>query len=444
MEPKEVNNRTIFRFWFPLALTWIIMALEGPFLAALIARMPQAKYNLAAYGVAFSFAVLVESPIIMLMTASTALANNKRNYLKMLRFTQVLNGAITLLFVVILIPEIYHLVTRQLMGLDPRVSALTYRGLYLLIPWPAAIGFRRFFQGILIRNNRTRRVTYGTLIRLFSMMTSAVFLLLQKTEGIILGAVSLSVGVTAEALATWLMSRDILRNHQAYRQTHSSDPYLSYRYIIRFYYPLAITSFISIGIHPTVTFFLGKSRMALESLAILPVVNGFIFLFRSIALSYQEVGIALNLNHPRHYRHISAFARNLGLGLYAVIMLILFSPLSRFWFHVVSGLSLELTLFALTPVRIMALLPLLSTWLSLQRAILVISQQTRIITRASMVEIITLVLVLFFSISLAHLVGAVGAALAYLLGKLASNLYLYPYQRQFKRKFVTIGMNPAG
>ena len=63
---------SIFRFWVPLAGQWVMMASEGPFLAALIARMSDPEYNLAAYGVAFAFAILMESPVIMLMSAATA------------------------------------------------------------------------------------------------------------------------------------------------------------------------------------------------------------------------------------------------------------------------------------------------------------------------------------------------------------------------------------
>ncbi len=42
-----------------------MMAIEGPFLAAVIARLADPKFNLAAWGVAFAFAVLVEAPIII-------------------------------------------------------------------------------------------------------------------------------------------------------------------------------------------------------------------------------------------------------------------------------------------------------------------------------------------------------------------------------------------
>ena len=43
----------------------------------------------------------------------------------------------------------------------------------ILIPWPAAIGYRRFYQGILVRHGLTRRVAYGTVVRLTSMSVTA-------------------------------------------------------------------------------------------------------------------------------------------------------------------------------------------------------------------------------------------------------------------------------
>ena len=80
---KNLTYKTILIFWFPLALTWLLMSVEGPFLASIIARMAEPKFNLAAYGVAFSFALIVEAPVIMLMSASTALVKNYHSFKKL-------------------------------------------------------------------------------------------------------------------------------------------------------------------------------------------------------------------------------------------------------------------------------------------------------------------------------------------------------------------------
>ena len=58
---------SIFIFWVPLAATWVMMASEGPFLTAIIARLGDPTYNLAAFGVAFAFGILFGTGIILLL-----------------------------------------------------------------------------------------------------------------------------------------------------------------------------------------------------------------------------------------------------------------------------------------------------------------------------------------------------------------------------------------
>ena len=92
---QSLPLRRILIFWAPLFSTWLMMAFEGPFLAAIIARLPEPKFNLAAHGVAFSLALIVEAPIIMMMSASTALVHSRQSYLALRNFTARLNVAIT-------------------------------------------------------------------------------------------------------------------------------------------------------------------------------------------------------------------------------------------------------------------------------------------------------------------------------------------------------------
>ena len=65
--------------------------------------------------------------------------------------------------------------------------------------------------------------------------------------------------------------------------------------------------------HPFVTFFLGRSYMAVESLAGLPFVTSFVFIFRSMGLSYQEVNIALIGKEKQNYIVLRNFAIYPGL-----------------------------------------------------------------------------------------------------------------------------------
>lgn len=104
----QLSQRSIFQFWLPLAITWLMMAVEGPFLAAVIARLTDPKFNLAAYGVAFAFALLVEAPVIMIMSASTALAENETSFRRLRTFTYALNAAVTAAMLIMLIPPLFE------------------------------------------------------------------------------------------------------------------------------------------------------------------------------------------------------------------------------------------------------------------------------------------------------------------------------------------------
>ena len=115
------------------------MATEGPFLAAIIARLPDPTVNLAAYGVAFALAILIEAPVIMLMSASTSLVRDRVTYLKLRNFARFLGVATTGLLLAVLIPSVYRWLTGTVLGLPPEVADLTYGALWFFLPWPAAI-----------------------------------------------------------------------------------------------------------------------------------------------------------------------------------------------------------------------------------------------------------------------------------------------------------------
>lgn len=398
---QDRSARAILVFWIPLALQWVMMALEGPFLAAVIARLADPAFNLAAYGVAFAFAILVESPVIMLMSASTALVEDRHSYLKLRRFAQALNLLSTLLLLVMLIPSVYRVVMLELVGLPEPVAELAYGALWLLLPWPAAIGYRRFLHGLLIRSGRTRRVAYGTGIRLLGMAGTALLLAGSGIPGVWVGAAALSAGVVVEAMVARGMAAEVVRGLLAGPDAGSrrggvgsagamegeEDTPLDFRSIARFYYPLALTSLIGLTTQPLLTFFMGRSPAPVESLALFPVVMGLTFLFNALGLSFQEAAIALVGKRGEHARELARFA--VGLALFGLLSMaaLTFTPLADVWFRRVAGLPPELARLAVTPARVAVLLPALAVVLAFQRALLVQARDTRPITMATILEV---------------------------------------------------------
>lgn len=425
---QQLTYKKIFTFWIPLAATWLMMATEGPFLAAVIARMIEPKINLAAYGVSYSLAIIVEAPIIMIMSATTALYKNKDSFLKLRNFTYAANALITAFMLFLVIPPVFTFFAESIIGLPEDVAHLTHIATIVFLPWPAAIGYRRLYQGILIKNDKTKKVAYGTVVRLVTMALVAIILyFVNAFDGVVVGAAALSLGVVAEAIASKIMCSKIISTIKNKADALEGEEPLTYKGIYKFYYPLALTSIISLAVHPMVTFFMGHAKMSIESLAVLPVINSLVFVFRSFGLSFQEVAIALMGEKFEGYDKLKKFALVLGSFVLAILCLIAFTPLSRFYFGDLSGLSEALTEFAILPLQIMALMPALTVMINFQRGTLIYSKNTKPLSVATTIEVVGIILILFLTVEFFDFVGAVAAVIGFILGRFSALLYIFPF-----------------
>lgn len=425
MIPREtVTSRDIFYFWRPLALTWLMMAVEGPLLTALIARLADEKFNLAAYGVSYSILLICEAPILMMISASLALAQHKEIFQKLRRFAYV-NGAImSCVLLAIACTPLFDLVTKRLMDLEEPVRELMKVCLLIFVPCPFAVGYRRLYQGILVRTRHTKLVAMGTVVRVTTMALSGYcFFRYSGYTGATVGALGLSAGMLCEAVVSRIMAAPHLKALQ------DADPdkghtHMSYPEIARFYYPLAITTVINLAVHPLVVLFLSHSSFSIESLAVMPIVNAFVLLFKSAGIAFQEVVISFLDRSAENLSELRRFALLLAGTVFSLFLLIVLTPLIQVWFRQVSGLSEELAEFAVLPTRILSVMPALTVWLSFQRGRCVVSKHTTAVTLAGIVEIIVIGLTLFAGISILDLSGAVAVAISFVAGGISGNLWL--------------------
>jgi hypothetical protein len=421
MTTTGLTSGRIFRFWLPLEATWLMMAAEGPFLAAVIARLAAPKENLAAFAVAAALAWIVESPIIMMLSASNALVRDGVAYRKLRRFSFALNAAVTAVMIVLVTPPVFDFVARGIMGLQADVAGLAGRSMIFLVLWPGAIGFRRFYQGILISDGRPQAVTWGTVVRLSTMAATGIFFaLVLRLPGASVGAGALGAGVLAEGAASWFMARPTLRRLR--RQSAAECAFgraLTTARVVRFFAPLAMTSFLSFFINPLTTFFLARGRMPLESLAVLPVIVGLGFVFRTAGIAIQEVVIALVGDGLENRAPLRRFTLQVGVIAAAGLAAVVFTPLATVWYGTVSGLAPDLAAFSLLPGALLVLLPFTESVLSYERAILVRSHRTAPIGVAVGVQLAVTVAVFIVMVLVLKTVGAVAVGPALTAGYLA-------------------------
>jgi hypothetical protein len=380
----------------------------------------------------------------MMLSASNTLVRDGVAYLKLRRFSNALNAAVTVVMAVLVAPPVFKLVAQAGMGLTPDVAALAGSSMAFLILWPGAIGFRRFYQGILIRDGRPRAVTYGTIIRFAAMASTGLLLALAfRLPGASVGAGALGAGVLAEATASWVMARPTLRRLRGMPdEACGFGRALTQAKVVRFYAPLALTSFLSFFINPMTTFFLARGRAPLESLAVLPVVVGLAFVFRTGGLAMQEVVIALAGDVGESHRALGRFTLRLGGCSSAALALVALTPLAAFWYETVSGLAPSLASFAVLPGALLVLLPFLESAMAYERALLVRSHRTSPISVAVAIQLAVTAAVFALLVLVLKVVGAVSIGPALTAGYLAGVLALVLSRRGPSAKVRTVGTGP--
>jgi len=361
-----MTPRQIFDTWWPLAASWLMMGLELPAVSATMARLPGPEISLAAYGgVVFPVALLVEAPIIMLLSASTALCRDRHAYERLRRFMRVAAASLTLIHVAVAATPLFDFLVEHVLGTPAEIRSTARLGLLVMTPWTASIAYRRFHQGVLIRFGRSRLVGTGTAVRLvanFSVL--ALGWRHGEIPGILVGTAAVITGVLAEAVFVGWAVRPVLRNEIPDRLPDT--PPLTVRSFVAFYTPLALTSLLSLLSLPMGAAAMGRLPLTIESLAVWPVINGLTFTLRSLGFAYNETVLAL-IDREGAYAALRRFAFFLAGGASLLLLGVTASPLSRVWFADVSGLPPHLVTLARGALWIAVPLPALSAlqhWLT--------------------------------------------------------------------------------
>lgn len=357
------------------------MALELPALSGIISRLPDPKINLAAYGgIVFPLALIIEAPIIMLLAASTALSKDWESYRKIRKFMHYTSACLTAIHLLVVITPLYFFVTRNLIGSPEEIIIPARYGLAIMLPWTWSIAYRRFNQGVLIRFGHSRIVSQGTFVRLAAdILVLALGYLKGDIPGIIVATSAVALGVVSEAVFIGFKVRPVLKNQLKNQPTAS--PVLTRSSFLKYYIPLALTSLITLISQPLISTALSRMPMALDSLAIWPVLFGFLFIFRSPGVAYNEVVVSL-LDEPASFPSLRKFALLLTFGTTAFLLAVVSTPAARIWFIDITSLPDSLFPLARNALWFSLLIPGANTLQSLFQGLLLHARNTRGIPEA--------------------------------------------------------------
>ncbi len=376
---------TLCRLWLPLAISFELMMLEGPAIQAAIGRLPAVPLNLAAFGLTMSLSLMIESPIIMLISTAIALVDRPASYHSLRRFMILLNVFCTLVSGLVAFTPLFDFIAHTIMGQPQDIIETARPAMQIMLLWTAAIGWRRFYQGILVRYGHTRKVSWGTAVRLFAAVTTAYLLTRSGTmPGAQVAAWTLEVAVFTEAIATTLFALPIIRAHFLNRED-MGEP-LPLRTIWKFHAPLAATTLLTLAAQPITAAALARLPERDHTLAAWPVVYMILLVIRGWGLSMQEITIAQSKQEAVRPT-LRIFAWLVGGVTSAFVLLFVFTPLLKGYMGGILNLHIFLHPYVYLGVLVGVLLPLLTAIGSWARGLLVMRGATQSVYRGMVLNL---------------------------------------------------------
>jgi hypothetical protein len=408
------------RFLLPLVLTMIAVEFGQQVLNGGMARMPQATDTLASYGLAWSLLTFFSSPLLQSRQLGLVLVDSRPAHRKVWLVVLVCGLCLAGVLASLAVGPLGTWVIEGLHGVDRSLALVVREALLWLIPMPVIRGLLRLYSGMLIRARRTGVVSAATLANI-GVSIGAVFLLLPtglvQAKPIRLPLLVTYAGTLAEVSVTLWGYR-----HYAQGALAARGRALSYRYIIRFFWPLALTMAVQGFSRPLVNLFVSRGPDGAESLAVLTIVfalghlpYGWLNDIRSLHTAFRE--------EPDSLARILRFALGCGLASFAIMAAMFWTPVRAFLLGTLLGVSPALVVPSQQALLLYPGFPLTVMVRAHLHGVVLLEHRTRSLALsgpARIAAIVTVLLVLPVTIG-----GAVRGSAALLSGFVAETLVVW-------------------
>lgn len=396
---ERLTHARIFRFFVPLAGSWVLMSLESPIVAVFLALLPNSEVNFAAIGVMFVIAFWIESPVIGLLSTATALAINRQHYLVLRAYVIGIITVVTIVAGLVALTPIYDLIVRVLLGVPGEVADAARPALIIMIPWSGFIGWRRYTQGILIRNGKTFTVGLGTVLRVIGVAGIGYLLFAMGTlPGAWVAAGAILGSVVLESLFTHVLAREVIRKTFSEEKVDEAHDPLTLRELNRFHLPLTMSTMLWLLGRPIVTWGLARTPNPTLSLAAWEPAGNTMFIFRAPGMALPEVVIALQQTKETA-RALMSFCGRVGFVCSTLVGVFSFTPIAYVFLHDVLHIEDSISSLAVEAMKWSVLVPLIGGYQSYYRGMLAKYRQTKAMTVSMAVYVMATFISIRFVVS---------------------------------------------
>lgn len=368
-----------------------------------MARLPQSKETLAAFGLAWTLMIFLFLPLQQVSHLGLVLARNTKAKKKIQKFVILICLSLSLASTLFVYTPFGAWYLENLHQVNKEIGQSARYAVMALIPLPLIIGMTSYHSGLLMRVHRTDLISYATFanigVSLFSVYLFIQFESIQSNP-IRLPIYVIYVGSITEFSVIIL---GYLRTAQPSLRK-APDFSISYYRAARFFFPLATVMALQGFSRPVINIFVSRGNDSVAALAAISVAYslggihyGWINSLKSLVPAFSDT------EDSQHT--IMGFCITCGVSSFILASILFFTPLRNYILLELIAVTPEIATLCTVPLILSAFLPLVALFRTYYHGVAMAKQQTVLLAPSGPTRIGTTILILI-ALSQTNLHGA--------------------------------------
>lgn len=349
--PKPAPHGQYWSFFWPLTLTGLAMVLARQFQHGTLGRFDSPTEELATFAYAWSTFHLFNAAVIFVPQMTNALARSPRARRQCLNFTLSVAAVLTIPILVMAFTPVGRWVLPRVFPIDAAATESIVMYLRFFSPLILVHALRQHFTGLLVQSRRTGLVT---ILQVYSLAAILAMLIVGLRVG---WPASQTLGV-AQVLsaATTMVATIVLCRRFRRAPVRAAEEELTYRRIVVFFWPVAVTSVMFSLSRPVLFSFAGRGDAGDATVAALAVAGGVAMIFQNCLNQFRHIFVTFGSNDLPGIRR---FLLRVWLVVTATMVLIAVTPLGTWLFRDLLGVEPHVLPMARHVLGVMCLAPLM-------------------------------------------------------------------------------------
>ena len=416
--------------WLAIGLAGIGLTVELPLALILIARLPDAKTQIAAFGgLAYVCAMMAVAPASMLVMLGTVRPIEGHRFHRMFAFAGAISGVLALGFAVIVFSPLFDLLATRLLNLPPETIEPARLAGQILVPLVVMDSIRFLFQGVAVQCGHELWLDIGTGLRVAGVILALLvgWYLVESgmvhATGSAVAACAILFGATVHFTHAIIRKMQVQRSVRASGQSNVIATPEPWRSLISFYMPLSMVSLIEILWDVAILIFIMRMQNPINNLAAWSIAQCIAWLPVCAALGFSSI-VGRTHNQYENRRQMIIFALRIGLLLSLLLVIIALPPLDGKILKDLMNLDLGCYQLAQSALWLMAPWPLIAIFTAFLQGCMIRLNRQSALTEAMIVGVLTLLTTLGIGVYNGNFQSSQIAAFATTFSALAEMLWL--------------------